>query len=70
MNKSNISSRLELLDKLPFQIQIEIAENMFRKDSTESEKAEIQKLLKPYFEIMVQYVWVELCFDPISIISN
>ena len=50
MNKSNISSRLELLDPLPFQVQIEIAENMFRKNLTESEKAEVQKLLRPYFE--------------------
>ena len=50
MNNTFVSSRLELLEKLPFQLQIEIAENMFRKNSTESEKAEIQKLLRPYFQ--------------------
>lgn len=50
MNKPSIFSRLELLEKLPFSLQIEIAENMFRKDSTESKKYDIQKLLKPYLQ--------------------
>ena len=42
-------SRLDLLKKLPDDVQIEIAENFFRKDFTESEKANIQALLKKGF---------------------
>ena len=39
-------SRLDLLKRLPRDVQVEIAENFFRKDLTESEKAKIQKLLR------------------------
>ena len=44
-------SRLELLKSLPKDLQIEIAENIFRKNFTESEKAEIQSLLKRHFSV-------------------
>ena len=43
------TSRLDLLKNLPQDQQLEIAENFFRKDFTESEKAYIQKLLKKEF---------------------
>ena len=42
-------SRLELLRGLPQDLRIEIVENEFRKDFTESEKAAIAQKLTPYF---------------------
>ena len=42
-------SRLELLRNLPQDLRIEIVENEFRKDFTESEKAAIARKLTPYF---------------------
>ena len=43
-------SRIELLKGLPHDMQVEIVENMARKDFTESEKASIQNLLRKEFE--------------------
>lgn len=42
----NNMSELEIIQKLPYDLQIELVENKFRKDWTQSEKAEIQKLLR------------------------
>ena len=44
----NKPNRLDILESLPGDLQIEIVENMFRKDLTESEKAEIQNILKTH----------------------
>ncbi len=43
-------SRIKLLSGLPYDLRIEITENEFRKDFTESEKAAIAEKLKPYFK--------------------
>ena len=43
-------SRLELLKCIPFDLRVEILENEMRKDFTESEKAYVAEILKPYFQ--------------------
>jgi len=45
-----IKSRLELLDNIPDDLRIEIIENEFRKDFTDSEKASIADWIKPYLK--------------------
>ena len=46
----NNSSRLDLIKSLPYDLQIEIVENEFRKSWTESEKADIAIILKKQLE--------------------
>jgi hypothetical protein len=43
---SNNISDLEIIQKLPYDMQIELCENEYRKDWTQSEKAKIQKILR------------------------
>ena len=44
------SSRLEILKQVPYDLKIEIIENEFRKDFTESEKASFAEKIKPYLK--------------------
>src|SRR5207249_2350810 len=44
----------KLVDLLPFDLQVEVAENVYRKDYTEEEKARIQKRLKEFFEGVIR----------------
>ena len=50
MDKQKQLSRTQILRNIPVDLRIEIIENEFRKDFTESEKANIAEILKPYFQ--------------------
>ncbi len=50
MNSTPGKSRLDLIRGLPFDLQIEIVENEFRKEWTESEKYEIAQILRKQLE--------------------
>jgi len=43
---NNLLSELDVIQKLPYDLQIELSENEYRKDWTQSEKAYIQKILR------------------------
>ena len=44
----SLSTRLDLLRDVPFDLRVEILENQMQKDPTESEKATIAQILKPH----------------------